>query len=311
MSAFNDPRLLRRPLEPQSDPGKRPECRRCGYDLTGLPAGAVCPECGAERTRARKGEIQKQRAGLVAARPGEIRRFGIGFLFLALPAIASPMVLVIGWTPTAFAAWTGGGLALVWMAGVTLLNVRRFTCGENPPDEKPLERILRYGAMGTQWAWPAAVGVLALGLPQAAAWTLAGIGAVGLLPTLWSAGNALEWGGDEEGGSITRRALLYVGFAWGLLAFGALIPFISFLFGAAVLLGLLFLYFKTAVALLSGVAMAMWAIEHQRHEAGKLDRLRERRERVEAAQAARIRAEERARFASRNDRPVSVDDFQS
>lgn len=26
---------------------KRPgECRRCGYDRRGLPAGAVCPECG-------------------------------------------------------------------------------------------------------------------------------------------------------------------------------------------------------------------------------------------------------------------------
>lgn len=307
MSAFNDPRLLRRQFQPED----RPECRRCGYDLTGLPAGAVCPECGTKRSITRKGEIEKQSSGLVASRPGEVRRFGFSFVLLAAVAIVSPVFLLVELMPVAFTEWAAAGLATAWFAGVTLLDFRRFTCGESPPPERPLDRWLRYGAIGTQWAWLAVVGVVALGLPNALAWTLAGVGAFGLLPTLWSAGNALEWGGDEDGGSVTRRVLFYVGFAWALLAFGALVPFIPLLLGGAILLCILYLYYKTVRALISGAAMASWALEHQRHEAGKLERMRERRERVEAAQAAKIRAEERARFAKRNESPVSVDDFHS
>ncbi len=63
-------------------------CGKCGYDLTGLDCGSICPECGAG---------PEHRASETVSRRLNPARLGAGLLGAALPFAATPALLAALW----------------------------------------------------------------------------------------------------------------------------------------------------------------------------------------------------------------------
>ena len=182
-------------LAPDPDPpkplprSKRPatveverHCRRCGYDLRGLPADGRCPECGTPIADSGAGE------SLAFADADWLRRVALGCRVI-FAAIAG------GTLAGAAAAWAGGPAAQAAVAvasGVlSVAGVWLATAGERGDRRPPGERGRRVAARALIFASPAAavLGLLAVTSPAA--------------------------------GQATRDGLTLAGFALSIVAFSA------------------------------------------------------------------------------------------
>ena len=316
MSSLNDPRLLKQALEKY----KPPVCKHCGYELTGLPLTAPCPECGAPRPKpGARTNLTAKSHGLLRAPVFEQLRFGAGFAGVSAALVGAPAVFIIrALTPAASNAWLLV-VAALWWASLALLTLRPFAVGEG--DARYAARTPAWVvalALASQTLWT--VAVLAGGLHPAVLWTALGLAFIGLYPTLWILGEILEWGGDETSGRRTKWILLepvYVAAFLGLLGF-VLWLFMSRVPGVLTLMGqialtivMLYEYVRLLLALSSGVNIAWWARRHQRDSAGRDERVEEARKAKEARQAGAVRSSESQHIARRAhaDKPISFDDF--
>jgi hypothetical protein len=98
-------------------------CRKCGYNLQGLPAGSVCPECGTPFSL----DVQGRFCDNLTDAPLEyLRTLRHGLLLLA----GSILLLIFGLGVSIFAGWdvlflTGMVAGVLWMSGVWVVTIAR------------------------------------------------------------------------------------------------------------------------------------------------------------------------------------------
>ncbi len=180
-------------------------CQKCGYNLRGVPAPGVCPECGRPIGRvAPAGEYKPLPPDdmLVRAPIPFIRLLRLGLAGM-LFSVAAAVALAIG---------TGAGADLEswlllatagWLVSVALVCRRR-------PDQSGRERPrndvvwLRAAGVGTQACWFAGV-VVDMSGASGVANILSIIAFVGLVPTAWWIGEIADWAKDPD----TRRLIRF------------------------------------------------------------------------------------------------------
>lgn len=210
----------------QTSSAARP-CRRCGYDLTGLPESVLCPECGAGQSAKPLGR-QRMGDALTSAPRAYVRRVGLGALVMGL-GMGWTLVFVIGlvvsrsirgslWAALAFPA----AATLCWCAGVFLLTAARPGVPGHEAESLG-ERIMRRCARWSQLAWLVAVASMvasAVPTPGAFAALLASdavglpgeiIAALGVPVLCWWLGDWAQWGRDEDLGEHLRLAACGLG----------------------------------------------------------------------------------------------------
>lgn len=121
-----------------------PKCHRCGYDLTGLTPGSLCPECGEPSHRTTAVSVTK-RDTLGDAEPEYLMPLSLGLSMAGIGGLGFGCLMLIG------GGWVLGGLgpmiashtllAFLWLAGVALLLRQRPGAGTNRDHD----------AMGREW----------------------------------------------------------------------------------------------------------------------------------------------------------------
>lgn len=153
----------------------RPKCRACGYDLTGLRLGSVCPECGEAAPRV---TAAGKRDTLGDASPDYLLPLSLGLVLTGFSGIGFGVVMVTGLSGVlsyTAAAALQTGLAFAWFGGVLLLLRQRPGAGA--------ER--EHDAQGREW-WKQRVFIATT---QAA--VLPGCGF--LLASMWGAAPWAGW----------------------------------------------------------------------------------------------------------------------
>ncbi|MBL0926947.1 MAG: hypothetical protein IBJ11_04740 [Phycisphaerales bacterium] len=82
---------------------------RCRYDLTGIPEGSVCPECGLALAAASRG------AWLLPENAAAVRRMRLGLSLVTLRQVAGPMLLVL------WGLWMSVGISSGWYGWFAIL----------------------------------------------------------------------------------------------------------------------------------------------------------------------------------------------
>lgn len=154
------PRGIRKGVD-QFVEGDRP-CRRCGYNLRGLPVQGKCPECGTKIRVGRSGAIDT----LVAAPRGYLRRLARGFTLLALAAIALMLLsglnvfggcipVVQGFYDAPWVSDAAMAASFAWWIGVFIVTAPREVPIGVPVNPVEEFRRLRWINRLAHLAWPA------------------------------------------------------------------------------------------------------------------------------------------------------------
>lgn len=149
-----DPRLGNKSVGLNVFEDDRP-CGSCGYNLKGLAAGGVCPECGTPiRPKAGTSEIAPE---LLEAPRALVTTIGYGCIGLAALTLLEIVVgIAMAWG-RASALWTGAiGLCfgLAWVAGVVLVTIARPGAPRDGAGAW-LELVIRWAARGMSLLVPA------------------------------------------------------------------------------------------------------------------------------------------------------------
>jgi Zn finger protein HypA/HybF involved in hydrogenase expression len=200
-------------------------CRKCGYNLKGLRAGGVCPECA--QPMASVGSAERLRDTLSDAPLLYLRPLLLGLGLLAFAAVAAPVILLLG-------PFTPGKVVLLlcaaigWWGGIFLATMQRTGGPNTVPDAVLDSSWLRTANRSIQSAW--LLSVLAwLVLLNQPGWFAAGFLIAGIVFTLVGLGGFVplsihlsalaDWSGHSSLGDRFRAT------AWALAAAGLLAIF--------------------------------------------------------------------------------------
>lgn len=130
-------------------------CRKCGYDLSGLPSSSLCPECGAVANFDKK----KRRLGdaLTDAPRSYLKTLAAGASLCAGSVITSTILGIVAYVkydfPVTAAMWALS--SLIWCMGVFIVTQPRQSAIE--PIEATTREFarLRWWNRLSQFAWVA------------------------------------------------------------------------------------------------------------------------------------------------------------
>jgi hypothetical protein len=290
-------------------------CRKCGYDLSGLPSSALCPECGT----AAKIDKKKRRLGdaLTDAPRSYLQTLAAGAWLCAASVIASTILGIVAYAkydyPITAALWAAS--SLVWCLGVFIVTQpRRSAIDPLEITSREFAR-LRWWNRLSQFAWVVAGVALTIGIQVAVnanpvrvtpgftiipklytamLWVAAIfqlVGIVGIGTLCFQLASLAEWGRDDEQAQSFHSCgiSIVVGlpvayFASRLAGIGGVLSF--FIMALGVLGGLAAAYgiVMFIVGQVKLANMATWAISSQGAELDRDKRIIEKatRERLEA-----------------------------
>lgn len=269
-----DPRELGHGLTPSGSFEEGYRCVKCKYDLSGLPQGTICPECGTANSRV---SYDKKRGTGISRAPIEyVRTLG---LWLWLAAFA----LIGTWFAGAIAAIlphpvtfglrlvvAGGWIAAVWLA--TKPKPDRFAPGTKDAFD---DHRLRIAAVACQAMWLVSIGL------QSAAWFMTNqdvinvlmfsaglartVAAAGFVPLGIMLASLANWMGDAEAEGRCQAASWLVAFYGVGVLLASVVGFIGIfyvLFWIAYLAGVIML----AMSLFALARAANWAVQNNKHK---------------------------------------------
>lgn len=282
-------------------------CRRCGYDMTGLPLDAACPECGTVMTTSRRLRLASE--NITLAHPRYLWSLAIASTLLLIAGATMILCVVLFRDSFLDQRWIIGLVAAAaWAAAVWPVTMPRVESDGDHARAASSGRIPRWAARLSQPAWFftilvliaaaklefAAIAAGAVPGPEvrwliAAAWSFGTIGLIGLGFLGGEIAAIVLWGGDDDLGERLRAATIGIVvlppilFACSAGGLGAI-----FLTGLALIVALLLLlsvgYFVYGVVQLT--VMALWAVNNAANAEARDFRVAQRK----AAEADRLRA---------------------
>jgi hypothetical protein len=267
-----DPRELGHGLTPTGEFEDGFRCVKCHYDLSGLPRGTVCPECGTPN--ARVNYDKKRGTGISRAPLAYINRLGtwlwvaafllIGTWFTAMLSGVLPHPVTYGIRFLAGVGW----LAAVWFA--TAPKPDRYEPGSSDAFD---DHRLRMATVIGQGLW-----LVAIALQMAAEFLPAAAGplrfAAGMVGTLAAAGfvplgimlaSLANWMGDADAERRCQAAswlIAFYGIGILLASFIKVIGLLYIVFWLAYLAGVILL----AMSLFGLAGAANWAMQNAKHK---------------------------------------------
>lgn len=320
-------------------------CRRCGYDMSGLPFDAACPECGTVLTTSRRRRLASE--NITLASPRYLWWLALSSTALLVSAAALIACTVVLGSSFLDQRWTIGlAAAALWAAAVWPVTAPRVESDGDYARAAHSGRVTRWASRLSQPAWFLTIllliaaaklefaAIAAGGVPGpeirsliVAAWVIGTVGLVGLGFLGGDIAAIVFWAGDENTGERLRAAtigivvlppILVACYAGG---FGAV-----FLTGLALIVALLLLlsvgYFVYGVVQLT--LMALWAVNNAanaeardlrvaQRRAAEENRLRARADRIHGSPLASTRPLSRAstRASSPDNRTIPLADDPS
>ncbi|MGE3110149.1 MAG: hypothetical protein AB7G11_14270 [Phycisphaerales bacterium] len=222
------------PIDPQSLRAGSPftilddrECVNCGYNLKGIRADGVCPECG-RKIAAKRKDVPRYSDSLIHAPKTWLAGLAMGSIMLFLSAIGLLTLVVVaiifsGRGLLALSVFKLG-LGLIWTIGVVLTTQPRPVMPTTQIDPRKEWRGLRWASRLTQLLWivaPLCTGLYAFQLrqlvtpPEALLWLAAASVLGAMLGLIWFCvylSNVAFWG-DDEVGSRFRTCAWMIGAA--------------------------------------------------------------------------------------------------
>lgn len=199
------------------------ECRSCGYDLAGLPAGGRCPECGTAIPLT-GGRYAAMDDNIVLAPTSYLRLLALSSVGLALFGAAGLWMGLLSIREPSRFKLIPAGVFCGWALAVWFVcNPKRSQL--SPRSGDPQGKVSRWAARISQGAWPVGMGLIYLaeyvsfqiivtgGMPGAevqairiAGWVCIAAGLVGLVPLCMHLANIAEWAGCGDMGERLRAA---------------------------------------------------------------------------------------------------------
>ena len=307
-----DPREFGHGLAPTGTFEDGFRCVRCEYDLTGLPQGSVCPECGTPNARITYDK--KRGTGASRAPLAYLRRLATWLWITALTLVvlwfsgfvtviidffsstAAPMAVGYGVQVLAAAGW----VAALYMA--TRPKPDRYEVGQDDAFDNQRLRIVTVASQGF-WVLSMLL-MLAASLPPlagiATGLELVGdlaevVAAAGFVPLGIMLASLANWMGDDDQEGRCRAASWLIAFHGVGILLASVVNFIGIfyvVFWVAYLVGVVLL----AISLFNLAGAANWAMQNAKHKAV----VSGRRAAIERQRAAAAEARMQSRLDAAN-----------